>query len=147
MVRLALLKFQLDKVDTTWGGGPIHAWMYVNSSIDTLSYHVYIRLTVLQWRRSQPPHYVRLPLNPPPLRPNRRPPSPLQLKGNQHGQVQNRPFLEPRATNDRRNGREVGQPRAVHQVRRAFWVAEPHRGWVRVEGEGSSGEYGWQVEQ
>ncbi|KAH6884932.1 hypothetical protein B0T10DRAFT_577330 [Thelonectria olida] len=33
MVRLALLKFQLDKIDTTWGGGPIHAWIGVEANL------------------------------------------------------------------------------------------------------------------
>lgn len=37
MVRLALLITQLDKVDVTWGGGPIHTWMYVIHPITVTS--------------------------------------------------------------------------------------------------------------
>ncbi|KAI8721245.1 hypothetical protein NCS52_00571600 [Fusarium sp. LHS14.1] len=33
MVRLALLISQLDAVDTTWGGGPIHAWICVEANL------------------------------------------------------------------------------------------------------------------
>ncbi|KAK7415332.1 hypothetical protein QQX98_005976 [Neonectria punicea] len=33
MVRLALLISQLDAVDTTWGGGPIHAWIGVEANL------------------------------------------------------------------------------------------------------------------
>ncbi|KAJ4222582.1 hypothetical protein NW757_014401 [Fusarium falciforme] len=33
MVRLALLISQLDGVDTTWGGGPIHAWIGIEANL------------------------------------------------------------------------------------------------------------------
>ncbi|KAF4962843.1 hypothetical protein FSARC_9086 [Fusarium sarcochroum] len=33
MVRLALLITQLDKVDTTWGGGPIHVWICIEANL------------------------------------------------------------------------------------------------------------------
>ncbi|KAF7556711.1 hypothetical protein G7Z17_g1234 [Cylindrodendrum hubeiense] len=33
MVRLALLISQLDAVDTTWGGGPIHIWICVEANL------------------------------------------------------------------------------------------------------------------
>ncbi|KAM5344600.1 hypothetical protein ACJ41O_013135 [Fusarium nematophilum] len=33
MVRLALLISQLDAVDTTWGGGPIHAWIGIEANL------------------------------------------------------------------------------------------------------------------
>ncbi|KAH6953797.1 hypothetical protein BKA56DRAFT_638278 [Ilyonectria sp. MPI-CAGE-AT-0026] len=33
MVRLALLITQLDKVDVTWGGGPIHTWICIEANL------------------------------------------------------------------------------------------------------------------
>ncbi|KAF4971251.1 hypothetical protein FSARC_1873 [Fusarium sarcochroum] len=33
MVRLALLISQLDKIDTTWGGGPIHIWICIEANL------------------------------------------------------------------------------------------------------------------